>query len=274
MRPDSRMRFTEGEILRNEGHGGIFWRMAVAVPEPVEFVPGQFAMVSGWPGNDPLLPRPLAIFRSDSSRGRHVIEFVYKVVGRGTALLSGLHAGDRLSLTYPLGRGFSIGGEGRNYWLVGGGVGFSTVFPAAAALLRSRVDFEMFIGARTRDALPPREWTPGAQAPGRYHAATDDGTAGFAGRVSEAVHERMEKMGKADVARLTLLACGPWEMLKMLALPAVERGAQVQVALENRMACGFGVCWGCVVALRDGDAIAYRRVCREGPVFDAREVVW
>ncbi|NNG47971.1 MAG: dihydroorotate dehydrogenase electron transfer subunit, partial [Deltaproteobacteria bacterium] len=64
------------------------------------------------------------------------------------------------------------------------------------------------------------------------------------------------------------------EMLKEISTEALQRGVPAQVALENHMACGFGVCWGCVVTLWEGDQTAYRRVCREGPVFDAREVVW
>lgn len=272
--PGSRMQFLAGKILRNEERGGIFYRMEAAVPGPVDFVPGQFAMVSGWPGNDPLLPRPLAVFRAGGTAGKGTVEFVYKVVGRGTALLSGMHPGDPLSLTLPLGRGFDLGEEGRTRWLVGGGVGFSSVFPAAAALGRRRAAYEMFLGARTRAHLPPREWTPGGSAPGRIHLCTEDGTAGYGGRVTDAVLERLESLSSAEVSRLTLLACGPREMLRELAAAAAAKGVAAQVALENHMACGFGVCWGCVVELREGDGTAYRRVCREGPVFDAREVVW
>jgi dihydroorotate dehydrogenase electron transfer subunit len=273
--PNSGMRTTAGRIVRNEGHGEIFYRLEVTLPDPVEFVPGQFAMVSGWPGNDPLLPRPLAIFRSAAGpKGKGIVEFVYKVVGRGTALLSGLHPGDPLSLTLPLGRGFDLGKEGRFYWLVGGGVGFSSVFPAAAALARRRAEFEMFLGSRTRDQLPPKEWTPGGSAPGRIHLCTEDGTSGFFGRVTDAVRERMGSLSASEASRLTILSCGPTEMLKGLALAAADRGVEMQAALESHMACGFGVCWGCVVALREDEKTSYRRVCKEGPVFDAREVVW
>src|SRR3989304_4414347 len=132
--PFDRPRFLRGRILRNEGRGEIFYRIEAAIPEPGCFVPGQFAMVAGWPGNDPLLPRPLALFRAGGTRGKGKIEFVYKVVGRGTALLSGLHPGDPLSFTLPLGRGFDLGQEGKTFWLVGGGGGFSSGFPAAGAL--------------------------------------------------------------------------------------------------------------------------------------------
>ncbi len=268
------MRFVTGRIVRNEGRGEIFYRIEATIPEPLRFVPGQFAMVSGWPGNDPLLPRPLAVFRSGGTRGKGKIEFVYKVVGRGTALLSGLHAGDPLSITLPLGRGFDLEQTGRTYWLVGGGVGFSSVFPAAAVLGRRRNGFEMFLGARTRDHLPPKEWTPGGKAPGRTHFCTEDGTAGYHGRVTDAVLERMRGLSPEAASRLTILACGPREMLREISAETRTRGIATQVALENHMACGFGVCWGCVVTLWEGDRTTYRRVCREGPVFDAREVVW
>ncbi len=271
----SGMKCAAGRIVRNEGHGELFYRLEVALPDPVEFVPGQFAMVSGWPGNDPLLPRPLAIFRSGATpKGKGIVEFVYKVVGRGTALLSGLHPGEPLSLTLPLGRGFNLGMEGRHYWLVGGGVGFSSVFPAAAALARRRTDFELFLGSRSRDQLPPKEWTPGGSDPRRIYLCTEDGTAGFFGRVTDAVRERLGRLSASEASRLTILSCGPQEMLKGLADAAADRQVEMQAALESHMACGFGVCWGCVVALREEGKTAYRRVCREGPVFDAREIIW
>lgn len=271
--PFRRPRFVTGRILHNSGHG-IFYRMEVSIPDRIEFLPGQFAMVSGWPGNDPLLPRPLAIFRAGGVRGKGTVEFVYKVVGRGTALLSGLHDGDPLQITLPLGNGFELGREDRTWWLVGGGVGFSTVFPAAVALEARRADFDLFLGARSRDQLPPREWIPGAGVPGRAHLCTDDGTAGFFGPVTDAVRERMDRMKAAERGRVTILACGPREMLKGIAELAAAREVPVQASLENHMACGFGVCWGCVTGVRDGDKVSYRRVCKEGPVFDAREVVW
>jgi len=271
--PHRNPRFVGGKILRNTGHG-IFYRMEVAVPDRVEFAPGQFSMVSGWPGNDPLLPRPLAIFRSTGTRAAGAVEFVYKVVGRGTALLSGLHEGDPLSITLPLGNGFRLDAPNRAWWLVGGGVGFSSVFPAGAALSEGKGDFEMFLGARTRDQLPPREWVPGGNIPGRLHLCTDDGTAGFHGTVGAAVLDRLDGMKASELERLTILACGPREMLKEISGTALSRGIPAQVSLENHMACGFGVCWGCVTEVRAGETTEYRRVCKDGPVFDAGEVAW
>ena len=129
-------------------------------------------------------------------------------------------------------------------------------------------------GSRTREQLPPADWIPGGNLPGRVHLCTDDGTAGFFGTVSDAIRERLESLRPAERGRVTILACGPREMLKGIAATAAAHGVPAQVSLENHMACGFGVCWGCVAEVRDGERSAYRRVCREGPVFDAGEVVW
>jgi len=260
-----------GKILRNEKQG-VFHRMEVSVPERVPFVPGQFAMVSGWSGNDPLLPRPFAIFRSGGDRTAGIVEFVYKVVGRGTTLLSCLHRDDLLSLTLPLGNGFRLDDAGRTWWLVGGGVGLSTVFPAAEALAGE--DFHMFLGARSCDQHPSREWIPGWDTPGRITLCTDDGMLGFNGTVGAAVRERLETLAPSEKKRLTILACGPGGMLKDLAETALSLDIPAQVSLENHMACGFGVCWGCATEIRASAGTEYLRVCREGPVFDAGDVVW
>jgi dihydroorotate dehydrogenase electron transfer subunit len=141
-------------------------------------------------------------------------------------------------------------------------------------LSEGKGDFEMFLGGRTRDQLPPREWIPGGNLPGRVHVCTDDGTAGFHGTVGAAVRERLDALKASERGRLAILACGPREMLKEISGASLSHGVPAQVSLENHMACGFGVCWGCVTEVREGYGTAYRRVCREGPVFDAREVVW
>jgi dihydroorotate dehydrogenase electron transfer subunit len=269
------MRFTTGTIVRNEGSGPSFYRMEVELPAPVSFQPGQFAMVSGWPGNDPLLPRPLAVFRGAAAPGgKGTVEFAYKVVGRGTALLSGLHPGDPVSLTLPLGKGFDLSRERARHILVGGGVGFSSVFPAAAALAGRKAPFDLLFGARTRSELPPSAWIPPLGPHGKGHPCTEDGTAGFQGLVTEAARETLSSLPAHERERTVLLACGPHAMLRAVARIADEFGLPAQVSLESHMACGFGVCWGCVAAVKEGEGTAFRRVCKEGPVFDSREVAW
>ncbi|MCL2102576.1 MAG: hypothetical protein FWH25_00900, partial [Syntrophorhabdaceae bacterium] len=217
-----------GEVLCNARHG-VFFRMRVLTPKRVLFVPGQFAMLSGWQGNDPLLPRPLAILSAGEREDAGTVEFLYKVVGRGTMLLSALRPGDSLSLVLPLGNGFRIEGERRNWWLLGGGVGLSTLFPAADALAEE--DFHMFLGARCYLQHPPREWISGWEASGRITLCTDNGTLGYKGTVGAAVREQFKNLSPSEKERVTILACGPWGMLKDLAETALSLGIPAQVSL-------------------------------------------
>ena len=265
--------YVKGTVLWNEKHG-VFRRMGVKTPERVRFAPGQFAMVSGWQGNDPLLPRPLAIFRSDTHQSSGIVEFVYKVVGRGTALLSGLHQGDLLSIMLPLGNGFNLDAAGKSWWLAGGGVGFSTLFPVAFALAEAGADFHIFLGARNSGQHPPTEWIQAWDVSGKVTLCTDDGTLGYRGTVVSAVRERISLLTQSDKKRVTILSCGPHGMLKSLAEMALSEGIPTKVSLENHMACGFGVCWGCAAEIGTGEDKEYLRVCKEGPVFNAGDVVW
>ena len=248
--------------------------MQVSIPERVHFVPGQFAMVSGWRGSDPLLPRPLAIFRSDAHQHSGIVEFVYKVVGRGTALLSGLHQGDLLSIMLPLGNGFNLDVAGKIWWLAGGGVGFSTLYPAAFALAQAKADFHIFLGARNIDQHPPLEWIAGWDLPEKVTLCTDDGSLGYRGTVAAAVRERISLLTPSERERVMILSCGPHGMLKSLAETAMSAGIPAQVSLENHMACGYGVCWGCATEIITGEGKEYLRVCKEGPVFNAGDVAW
>ena len=266
-------RFMTARVLGNAAHG-VFHRIEASTPSLAPFIPGQFAMVSAPHGDDPLLPRPLAIVRSEGDQGEGIVEFVYKVVGRGTQLLSRLRRDDLLSITLPLGNGFNLDGAGKIWWLVGGGVGVSTMIPAAAALAKEKADFRFFLGARSGDQHPPREWIPGWDIPEIVCSCTDDGGFGFCGTVGAAVREQYNLLLPSDRERLTILACGPRGMLKDIAETALSLGIPAQASLENYMACGFGVCFGCVMEIKTGEGAEYLRVCREGPVFDVGAVVW
>jgi dihydroorotate dehydrogenase electron transfer subunit len=174
----------------------------------------------------------------------------------------------------PLGNGFDLDVSGKNWWLVGGGVGFSTLFPVAFALKGVKADFHIFLGARNIDQLPPPEWISGWDVPEKVTLCTDDGTLGYRGTVDAAVRERIGSLTQPEKERVTILSCGPPGMLKSLADIALSAGIPAFVSLENHMACGFGVCWGCATEIRSGEGKEYLRVCREGPVFNAGDVVW
>lgn len=230
--------------------------------------PGQFVMVRcAEPGVvDPLLSRPLALHRIDREGGQ--VELLVRVVGRGTAWLAVRRPGDPLDLLGPLGEGFSLHPKTGNLLLVAGGMGIAPLRAVADAALARGCSVVLAMGARSSGELYPAPLLPPEV---EVHLATDDGSAGRRGPVTEL-------LGADDLALLTwadqVMACGPNPMLASLA-EAIRSGriswrpGFAQVSLEERMACGVGACLGCVVRTRHG----YQRVCREGPVFDLKDVV-
>jgi dihydroorotate dehydrogenase electron transfer subunit len=231
--------------------------------------PGQFVMVrcAEEGSYDPLLRRPLALHRLDREQG--LVELLVRVVGRGTAWLAVRRPGDLLDLFGPLGKGFALDRKTRNLLLLAGGMGIAPLMAAADEGLARGCAVTLVLGARTQGELyPPALIPPQVEV----HLATDDGSCGRA-CLAPAVLE------DPDLGLLTwadqVLACGPRPMLAALA-PVVRAGRLrpragfAQVSLEEAMACGVGVCLGCVVKTRKG----LQRVCEEGPVFDLLDVVW
>jgi len=229
--------------------------------------PGQFALVrcaeeGSW---DPLLRRPLALHRLIRQAGQ--VELLVRVVGRGTAWLAVRRPGERLDLLGPLGQGFSLKRNTRNLLLVAGGMGIAPLVALAEEGLRRGCAVVLALGARSREDLYPTALLPPQV---ELHLATEDGTAGRTGPVTILLAD--PELGLLPWAD-QVMACGPRPMLEEVA--AVVRAGRMhlpagfaQVSLEEHMACGVGACLGCVVPTRKG----YRRVCRDGPVFDLREV--
>jgi dihydroorotate dehydrogenase electron transfer subunit len=214
--------------------------------------PGQFAMLTLdplGPSSDPLLPRPMAVFRAHGER----VEFRHKVVGRGTALLSALPAGAPLGVVGPLGNGFPPL-RGRAL-LVGGGTGIASLYGLAQREPGCRV----LLGGRSQDDVLALADFEGLDV--ELEVATEDGSLGHRGLVTELLHPESGQV---------VCACGPGPMMRAASDKAAVGGARCLVSLENHMACGFGICLGCVVPARGG----YRYVCTDGPVFDAAELDW
>ncbi|MDR2787715.1 MAG: dihydroorotate dehydrogenase electron transfer subunit [Candidatus Accumulibacter sp.] len=261
------------EILSNAEISPAYWRVRLTAPR--EFIgarPGQFVMVRVAPGIDPLLRRPLAIFDVGPAAGDAPawFEMLYKVVGKGTAMLSALRESDGVDILGPLGTGFDLGDDDREKLLVGGGVGLAPLHLLATALARRKSPVRLFAGGRTRgDLLCIDEF----EALGvECHCATEDGSFGARGLVTTALVRHLDAFdGKA-----ALYACGPDGMLRALARIAAGRALPCQVSLEGRMACGVGACLGCVTAGREHSAQTpdYRRLCVEGPVFESSELKW
>jgi dihydroorotate dehydrogenase electron transfer subunit len=213
---------------------------------------------------DPLLARPFGI---SSILFRSSIEVVYRVVGRGTRLLTGVRKGDTLSLLGPLGKGFPMPAKGSVPVLVAGGSGFP---PLHFFSQRAGKNAHFFIGARDKECLPPagilRSFKDVVQ---HVHIATEDGGAGVRGMSTDILNEFLSGMEKK--VRLVIYACGPHAMLAAVSRIAAEHGIACHVSMEERMACGLGACMGCSIPQKSG---GYKRACKEGPVFDATEIDW
>ena len=229
-------------------------------------LPGQFIQVRVNRSYDPLLSRPLAVYRT---RG-DVFEILFKAVGKGTHLLSEKLVGDTLSITGPLGKGFPIDDDFQLATLVAGGMGIAALMALAEAIQGRQ--FSVLIGVSTKDKIVGAEDLLALGA--EVHIATEDGSAGHEGLVSDLLVELLQKE-KCPEADHRIFACGPTPMLKAIAQIANQHNVSAYVSLEERMACGVGACLGCVCEVVSADGkTQYKTVCADGPVFDAREIVW
>lgn len=225
--------------------------------------PGQFVMIGLGEGIDPLLRRPFSIC---GRTGDDTLLILYRVVGRGTAMLSRLKEGAELACLGPLGRGFVLPEDGGAIVAVAGGIGIAPLVGLMQSL--NGRPCECLIGCRTLAELVPLDRFQLRDVAVRI--ATDDGSSGRRGLVTDLLEERLGRKG--DGAPSMVCACGPQAMLREVARLAVKASVPCQVSLEARMACGVGACQGCVVGAAAG--AGYLRVCREGPVLDAAGVDW
>jgi dihydroorotate dehydrogenase electron transfer subunit len=215
---------------------------------------GQFYMIAaahrwgGGEGERPFLPRAFSVLRAvPHLDGGQELQFLIEDVGPGTKRLGELGIDDELALVGPLGIGFEHAGDGHRALLVGGGVGLAPL-------------------AIWQDELAAGELAllaKGAALLSDARVATDDGSVGYQGPVTDLLLEQLD----AD-AHATVYACGPPAMLEAVRALCAARGVPAQLALESGMACGFGACFGCVVPTRRG----YVRLCVDGPVLDAGEL--
>jgi len=261
--------FFSGYVYENRKISEKCYLMKIETPVLLSFLPGQFIMIRGWKGYDPLLPRPFAIYSWKEEGGKKLLTFIYKVVGRGTSILSGLHVGDEVQVNAPLGNGFSPVPGKKKYILAGGGVGFSTVLPVARLLTDSGMDVRVIIGARTAGEIPRVGYIEEADEE-HLLLTTDDGSVGVRGLVTDYLEKELGNL--SELEDVVLFACGPPRMLKKVQELSKESRIETYLCLENYMACGFGVCLGCVVNRNVEGTVQKVRVCREGPVFKSDEV--
>jgi dihydroorotate dehydrogenase electron transfer subunit len=254
------------------------YRLRFRAPELARLIrPGQFLMLR-LPGvTDPLLGRPFALYDTflDGGGEPAEVDVVHLVVGKMTGLLARLQPGDRVEAWGPLGNGFPDLHGLDHVGLVAGGIGQTPFLAHVRELLGTRgyggrppqrgaERVSLYYGVRTADLAAGVEDFRAAGA--EVHLASDDGSLGFRGFVTQLVgqHPRPQH----------LVGCGPEPMLKALAALAGRWGVPCHLSLETPMACGVGVCFSCVTKVKTPDGWDYKRVCVEGPVFDAASLAW
>ena len=253
-------------IVANERDTDQYFRLVLHAPQIAPLIqPGQFAHVRILPLKDALLRRPFSIFQATTD----TFSILYKTVGKGTEALSRMRTGEALSVIAPLGHGFTVpppGGE--TPLLVAGGYGMAAMFLLAQ---RSPQKGIVFVGGRRRvDILCEKEF---AAIGWEVRVATEDGSHGEKGLVTQPLLAELRNL-KLKTQNSKLFACGPTPMLKAVGKLAEEHDLPAELSMDEHMCCGVGTCLTCVIPVKAGESWEYQRTCTEGPVFDARNIVW
>lgn len=247
---------TKATVLSQKQIGSDIYDMILSVGEMAKDAkPGQFISMYS---NDPskLLPRPISICGIDKEK--ETLRVVYRAVGEGTKEFSQMVPGDTLDVIGVLGNGFTM--KGKKAILMGGGIGIPPMLELAKQLDCEKTAVlgyrdEIFLADEFKEVIP-------------LAIASEDGKTGTKGNVLDAVREN-------KITGDIIYACGPMPMLKAIKAYAEEMGMEAQISLEERMACGIGACLACVCKSTEVDHHTYvhnKRICKDGPVFDAKEV--
>jgi dihydroorotate dehydrogenase electron transfer subunit len=250
---------------------GAYVQFTVIAPQiAAGFKPGHFvAAAVGGENTAMILRRAFAICNATpTGEFAGTIEFVVAEHGPGTRWLVRRQAGEALDLVGPLGTTFPLPVAPAPAVLVGGGYGSAPLLPLARQLIEGGSTVEFLLGAATGSRLFGE--LAAKRTVGSVTVSTDDGSAGAAGLVTDALPAAIERIG-AEV----VYACGPMPMLQAVTEIARSRGVRAQLAVEEAMACGIGVCMTCVLPVRGADGTSrFVRSCVEGPVFDGERVRW
>jgi dihydroorotate dehydrogenase electron transfer subunit len=255
------------EVLENLEIGPASHRLVLRIPDWPGAEPGQFVMISAGARTevertDPLLPRPMAVYRGHVPGGERV-EILYRSTGRGTRLMAEALPGQSMRVVGPLGEGFAEIADGARALLVGGGTGIASLYELAARAA-GRADVRVLLGSRSEADLMGQADFAALGVP--LEITTEDGSLGTRGLVTVALERLL-----AENADATVYACGPTPMMRACAELAKRADARCVVSLENNMACGYGVCLGCAVPRAEG---GFSLICRQGPVYGADEIAW
>ncbi len=222
-------------------------------------LPGQFIHIKI---DGLFLRRPFSIAGQKNNR----LAILYKVVGEGTEILSRKKNGDVLNAIGPLGKGFPVKKEWKNVYLAGGGTGIAPLLFLADKLSAEDVKITFFYGAKNAGYIGFGTLPSGID----YIFTTEDGSYGHKGLLDKAMRGYIKKYGSPDV----IYGGGPAGLLKKIGSISEDFKVPAFVSLENRMACGTGICCGCVTKIKTGDGWENVRICKEGPVFNTKDIKW
>jgi dihydroorotate dehydrogenase electron transfer subunit len=263
------------------------YRVRLAWPELARrIVPGQFVMLRLAGSGDPLLGRPLALYDTwiDADGTPRGIDVVYLVVGKMTRRLAAVRAGDELEVWGPLGNGFSSAPV-KHLVMVAGGIGQTPFLALGREASGGRRYGEpgrpgpgvprvtLCYGVRSAEYLAGVE--DFQQAGVDVRISSDDGSVGHHGLVTELLAQVLDEESEDASGGVRIACCGPERMMEAVAHLAATRGVPCEVSLETPMACGIGICFSCVVKVRQPDGSwDYKRTCVEGPIFPAEKIEW
>ena len=255
------------EVISNELVAENHYLLRCSCPEVAAgALPGQFIHVLIPQGNGLLLRRPFTIYSVEDGE----ITMLYQLIGEGTNVLSGLKRSDPIRVLGPLGNTFEISPTPDPAIIVGGGAGIASLMLLAVALRNAGMHALGLVGSMNRERLLS---VGDLEAIGvETHIATDDGSVGHHGFVTELLTHIIEAR---ELQNPIIYACGPDGMLRAVTKIALDYRIPTQLAMENRMGCALGVCLGCVCKVRiPSGGFEYQRVCTEGPVFKAEDIIW
>jgi len=225
-----------------------------------EMFPGQFVEIRVDNSNEIFLRRAISLNNVD--RDKQLIYLLIQEVGKGTRKMAGLEVGAKLNLIFPLGNSFGLPERQGKVLLVGGGVGVAPLLFLAKFLKENHIEPDFLLGFRNRELMVNLE---DFEQYGKVYLSTDDGSAGEAGTVMD-----NSLLKAAGFPYVKVYTCGPQVMMKAVGNFVETLQVDCEASLENTMACGFGACLCCIQETQNGNL----RVCKEGPVFNTKELVW
>ena len=216
-------------------------------------LPGQFISILC---ENLILRRPFSIANVNND----TVQIIYKIKGEGTQYISRLKTGNNLNIIGPLGKGFNI--TPVNSLLIGGGVGIAPVMYLSKVLEKKCIPYHLLVGFRSMIDIPELNKS-------KTSIVTENSSSKLSGIINNHLEEFINKHKPEKI-----YACGPEPVLKFIVDMANKYNLEVEVALEKKFACGIGACMGCAIQVTENNEIKNRQICKDGPVFDGKSVVW